>query len=174
MRKEVFFIENHIDDASIRGLIQEIQKMRDSGDDETITLFVSSPGGRNMSAIGFYDWVRTEKIPLTTIATGRVTSAALYVFLSGTKRKAMPHSIFLIHPGGRVGDGIRRWLLRIISPRHYWEDKEFDLTIDRAGQDIYVKETKLPLSIVEGLLTRRHLVMTPAQALEKGFIDEIT
>lgn len=172
MKKEVFFMEGHIDEASISRLRQEIQKMRDS-DNEEITLFVCSPGGKNMSAVGFYDWVRTEKIPLTTIAMGQVTSAALYIFLSGTKRKAMAHSVFLVHPGGRAGDRIRSWLLKIISPRHYWENKDFDFAIDRAGQDIYVKETELSSAMVGKLLTRAHLVMTPAQALEKGFISEI-
>lgn len=172
MKKEVFFMEDHIDDGSVYRLMQEIQKMR-GADDETITLFISCPGGKNMSAIGFYDWIRTEKIPLTTVAVGRVASASLYIFLSGTKRKAMPHSLFLIHPGGRIGDGLRRELLKIVSPRHYREDKDFDATIDRVGENIYVEETKLSREAIRKLLTREHLVMTPAQALEKGFITEI-
>ena len=171
MKREVFFME-HIDWASINKLIQEIQKMRDSGD-EAITLFVGSPGGKNTPSIGFYDWIKAEKINLTTVAIGQTSSAALYIFLSGTKRKALAHSMFMVHPGGRVGDGIRRWLMRIASPRRYREDKEFDLTIDRAGQDIYIKETKLSPTMVERLLTREHLVMIPEQALKKGFISEI-
>lgn len=157
---------------SIGWLIQEIQKMRDSGE-ETITLFICSPGGSASPAVGFYDWIRAEKINLITVAIGQVASAALFVFLSGAKRKALLHSIFLMHPGGTLKNRLARRLLKLISPRLYRENTDFDAGLVLGRKDIFAKETKLSPEDAERFLTREHLVMTPKQALEKGFINEI-
>jgi len=83
------------------------------------------------------------------------------------------HSQFLMHPGGRILDPIRKFLVKIASPRRHSEDNEFGSGLQRFKEDIFKKETKLTPEEIKKYLTKEYFLMTTSQAMEKGLISEI-
>ncbi len=71
------------------------------------TLWISSEGGEIYPSFAIYDSVNfLSNAKLTTVAAGQVTSAAVFVYLSGDKRVILPESIILIHDvKTTVGEG---------------------------------------------------------------------
>lgn len=71
-----------------------------------ITVFVSSPGGHVESGDAVHDMIRFVGVPVTTVGTGWVGSAAAHIFLAPPKerRVCLPNTRFLIHqPAGGLG-----------------------------------------------------------------------
>jgi ATP-dependent Clp protease, protease subunit len=64
---------------------------------QTLTLCMSSIGGSPEQAFYAYGILRALPVPITTHNVGVVQSAALIIFLAGTRRLAVPHSTFLMH-----------------------------------------------------------------------------
>ena len=170
MDRDLFFV-NEVNEVNINRLIQDIQKLR--GSTEAIRLFISSPGGTGRLGVCFYEWIKSEKINLTTIALGFVASAAIYIFLSGTTRKATIHSTFLIHRGGFPTDKAKRGIMRLLSSQHYKEDTDVDSSFATDRASIIKQETAIGFDEALSCLTRTHLIMDSTRAKEKGFISEI-
>lgn len=168
MGKDIFFIG----EVNAKNIDQLIQNVRAAGTEE-INLFISSPGGTGWLGMGFYDWVKTNGIKITTIATGYVASEAIYILLSGNVRKTTSHSIFLVHHGGFATDRIRKGLVRLIAPSLYKEDSDLDSAITEQRADIISRETKLDQSEALSYLTDKHLVFDADQAKNLGFVTEV-
>lgn len=63
---------------------------------EKVTVYIDSPGGYTEQGFSLYE--ELSKVPdLTTVAVGRVYSAAMLPFLAANNRIAEPNSRFLIH-----------------------------------------------------------------------------
>src|ERR1700722_18689115 len=62
-----------------------------------ITLCLSSGGGAPDQAFYVYEILKTIPVEITTHNVGAVHSAAMYLFLAGSKRFAVPHANFLMH-----------------------------------------------------------------------------
>jgi ATP-dependent Clp protease, protease subunit len=64
---------------------------------KAITICISSIGGSPEQAFYAYELLRGSPVPITTHNVGSVHSAAVYVFLAGSQRFAVPHANFLLH-----------------------------------------------------------------------------
>ncbi len=170
MKKDIFFI-GEVNGENVNQLIRDVQDTRLVADE--IRLFVCSPGGNGWLGVCFYDWAKSEKITLTTIATGYVASAATYVFLSGTTRKATANSTFLIHHGGFPTDKFRNGLIKLIAPSKHKEDRDTDAFFVKTRAAIIHQETNIALTDALAYLTKTHLVFGAVRAKELGFIQEI-
>jgi ATP-dependent Clp protease protease subunit len=64
-----------------------------------ITMYINCPGGDADSGFGIYDAMRLISAPVVTVCAGLAASAAIIIFLGGSKGKryATPNSRFLIH-----------------------------------------------------------------------------
>lgn len=64
-----------------------------------ITVVINCPGGDADSGFGIYDAMRMTRAPIRTVVMGLAASAAIVIFLGGTKGKRFctPNSRFLIH-----------------------------------------------------------------------------
>lgn len=59
---------------------------------------ILSPGGDVDAAWSLYATLKNLSTEVVTVANGRVYSAALIPYLAGSKRYALPESVFLFHP----------------------------------------------------------------------------
>jgi ATP-dependent Clp protease, protease subunit len=64
-----------------------------------ITVFINSPGGSADSGFAIYDLFRFTSCPIITVANGVVASAAVCIYLGGTKGKrvTLANARFLLH-----------------------------------------------------------------------------
>jgi ATP-dependent protease ClpP protease subunit len=174
MRSRKVYLIGVINTESVNKTREQITALwQDGRQKEEITLFVCSGGGMVVPAISFYEWIKIHKIPLITVAMGEVASAAIPLFLSGKPRKATPHSWFIIHPSGTIGYKFYLKLLRIMSPRRYKEDVEREETYNNFYREIIYEETHLSQITTKRSLTKAHLILTPQEAQNVGFIQEI-
>jgi ATP-dependent protease ClpP protease subunit len=170
--REVYLI-GMIGTENINKTIEEIRKLYKENPQEEITLLIGSGGGAIGPALNFYEWVKLKNIPLVTVAIGEVSSAAVFIFLAGQKRKATSHSFFLLHKGGSFKEDIRMRFLRILSPSRYRDDADWWKIYKKFEIEIVKKETKLPQEKIQKALTKEHLILTPEEAKNFGLIDEI-
>lgn len=94
--REVYWCGD-IDEENMKEVTSQLLKIQASSPEEKITLYITSGGGDLQVAFAFYDLVKLRGLSLTTIALGRVESAAVFVLLSGKRRKATKHSIIALH-----------------------------------------------------------------------------
>lgn len=65
--------------------------------DAKIILYIQSSGGDAYAGMSGLDDVLNCKVPVWTVATGWVASAATFILLGGARRFATPHSTILVH-----------------------------------------------------------------------------
>lgn len=171
--REVYLI-GKIDEKNINKAREGVLKAWKENPEKEIILFICSGGGKGDIAISFYEWIKLKKIPLVTIAIGQVSSAAIIVFLSGRKRKATPHSWFLVHRGGNgIKYEIWKAILKILWPRRYREEIDWEKTFKKLEGEIIRKETKLSKEAIKTAFTKAHLMLTSEKAKDIGLIDEV-
>ena len=168
------YLLTEINDCSIRNIIEEIENLLEQDPEKEIILNVDSGGGAGETAIFFYNWVKSENIPLTTVARGVIASAAITVFLSGRKRKATVNSYFLIHPDGRkLAEKIKELMLAIFWRRKRRENVALAHSIKNIRLCIYREETKLTPAQMEKGLFKDYLMLTCKEAMKAGIVNEI-
>jgi ATP-dependent Clp protease protease subunit len=172
MEREVYLVGSITSDT-INRVMEEILRFFKENPEEEIVLLISSCGGSGRAAITFYEWVRFKNIPLTTVAIGEVSSAAVIVFLSGKRRKATSHSWFALHKGGSLKGDIVMMLLRVLSPSRYRDEADWGKMYKLAEKEITRKETKFSQEEIEKALEREHLILNAEEAKKYGLIDEI-
>ena len=70
-----------------------------------IYLYINSYGGQIDAGYMAYQAIRSSRIPVTAINAANVISAASVMFCGATKRAAVPHAAFLLHPSSRILEG---------------------------------------------------------------------
>ncbi|NKB35036.1 MAG: ATP-dependent Clp protease proteolytic subunit [Pseudomonadales bacterium] len=96
-----------INDKIARSVTERLLALAAEGED-SINLYISSPGGHVESGDVVYDMIKFIKPTVKVIGTGWVASAATTIYLAAEKenRFALPNTRFLIHQplGGSRGD----------------------------------------------------------------------
>ena len=78
----------------------------DGSKEDTISLYINSPGGSVSDGLAIYDTMKALKSPVKTVCVGRAASMAAVLLSAGNKgnRVVLPHSEVMIHqPSGGVG-----------------------------------------------------------------------
>ena len=100
-------IFGEIDEKVARSVTERLLALAAEGDD-TIIIYISSPGGHVESGDVVYDMINFIKPDVKIIGTGWVASAATTIFLAAKKKNrfALPNTRFLVHQpsGGSRGD----------------------------------------------------------------------
>ena len=95
-------IFGEIDDKVARSVTERLLALA-ADNDETISIYVSSPGGHVESGDVVYDMLKFIKPTVRVIGTGWVASAATTIYLAAEKenRFCLPNTRFLVHqPSG--------------------------------------------------------------------------
>lgn len=121
-----------------RILVDTWTYLRQHRDTKYLLVYISSPGGEPDAAQSILYSLKGFGLPITTIGSGKVYSAAILPFLSGVKRYAFTNTMFLFHP-----------------PSVEWEAGD---KATRSGVSVYeleeiTREHKIDSNFLKGLLT---------------------
>jgi ATP-dependent Clp protease protease subunit len=94
--RRVVFLRGRLDDATANSVIAQLLLVArtTSGPDKAIELYLDSPGGSFVAAMGLYDILQTLDLPVSTICNGRAGGASVLVLAGGANglRYALPHA----------------------------------------------------------------------------------
>ena len=102
MEARKVFLWGQVDDDSAKHVVDRLLYL-DALSNETIHLYVNSPGGYVTSGFAIYDCMKSIKSPVSTICTGFAASMGSIILSAGEKgqRFIQPHARVMIHqPSG--------------------------------------------------------------------------
>jgi ATP-dependent Clp protease protease subunit len=99
LESRTILVEGPVSDKMFHSVVARLLYLEQKDPKGEITVFVNSPGGSADSGFGIYDAMKLVSCPIRTICTGLCASAAVVIFLGGTKgrRFTTPNSRFLLH-----------------------------------------------------------------------------
>lgn len=100
-----FYLSGEIESPD--NYIQWFDVIRNARQDDTIKIYINSPGGDLYTALQFLRVMGECEGHLITSVEGSCMSAATMIFLSGHEFQVTPHSLFMFHnySGGVFGKG---------------------------------------------------------------------
>ena len=161
----IVFLGTAIDDNVANLIIAQLLFLESQDPEKDIFLYINSPGGVITAGMAIYDTMHYIRPDVQTICIGQAASMGAVLLSGGAKgkRRALPNSQVLIHQplGGFRGQAtdieihaknILRWktALNKTLSHHTGQD------VERVAKD-----------------TERDNIMTAAEALEYGLIDEV-
>ena len=165
LRERIVFLGTPVDDTVANLICAQMLFLESEDPDKDIHLYINSPGGDITGLLAIYDTMKFIKPDVSTFCFGQAASAAAVLLAAGTKGKryALAHARVLLHQpyGGIQGQATdmeiqAREILRM-------RDVLNGMLADDTGQ---------PVSQIE-LDTDRDFIMTSAEALTYGVIDEV-
>lgn len=165
LKERIIFLGTPIDDTIANLVSAQMLFLESEDPDKDIHLYINSPGGDITALFAIYDTMKFIKPDVSTFCFGQAASAAAVLLAAGTKGKryALAHARVLLHQpyGGIQGQATdmeiqAREILRM-------RDVLNSMLADDTGQ---------PVSQIE-LDTDRDFIMTSAEALTYGVIDEV-
>jgi len=134
---------------------------------DTLNLIINSSGGTLSDAYAIIDVMKSSHIPIRTIGLGEIQSAALMIFLSGSKgeRILSKNTSIMSHQYSCGNQGKHHELISA--------NKEFKLAISRMT-DHYKEHTGLSeKDITKFLLPSHDVFLSADEALQLGICDSI-
>jgi ATP-dependent Clp protease protease subunit len=99
------YMVGEIDDDNFETYLKAIHYFNDQENKEPIELYLDSNGGSVSTMCAFYDAIRSSDMPIYTIATGEVCSAAVLILLAGHLRFATENAYLMHHLASNYGGG---------------------------------------------------------------------
>jgi len=165
LRERIIFLGTPIDDTVANLVCAQLLFLESEDPDKDIHLYINSPGGDITALLAIYDTLKFIRPDVSTFCFGQAASAAAVLLAAGTKGKrfALPHARILMHqPWGGVGgqaSDIELQAKEILRIR----DLLNGIISSDTGQSVERVETD----------TDRDFIMTAAEAVEYGVVDEV-
>ncbi|GLW59604.1 ATP-dependent Clp protease proteolytic subunit [Kitasatospora phosalacinea] len=164
--ERVVFLGAQVDDTSANDIMAQLLCLEAMDPDRDISLYINSPGGDTTSLMAIYDTMQFIKPDVQTTCIGQASSAAAVILAAGTpgKRLALPNATIMLHQpssGGQQGQ---------VSDLEI-EANEI-MRVRAALEAILAKHTGRELEQIRQDI-ERDLILTTAQALEYGLIDQV-
>ena len=131
-----------------------------------IDLYIQSPGGSLLPALGLSDEIKSLGVPVYTYIRGYAASAATLLSVVGTRRYMYNHSVYMIH-GLKYGSSNN--IEGLIQARDLHTNTELLMNIIK---DIYLTNSNIDEKILEDMFLH-DIWMNSQTALEYGLIDQI-
>jgi len=163
----IIFLGAQVDDVSADDIMAQLLVLESQDPDRDITMYINSPGGSFTALTAIYDTMQYIKPQIQTVCLGQAASAAAVLLAGGSpgKRLALPNSTILIHQPSAGGGGrgqasdIEIQAAEIMRMRVWLEEtlaKHSKQSPEQVSKDI-----------------ERDKILTAAQALEYGLIDQV-
>ena len=163
----IIFLGAQVDDVSADDIMAQLLVLESQDPDRDITMYINSPGGSFTALTAIYDTMQYIKPQIQTVCLGQAASAAAVLLAGGApgKRLALPNSTILIHQPASGGGGhgqasdIEIQAAEIMRMRVWLEEtiaKHSKKSVEEVSKDI-----------------ERDKILTAAQALEYGLIDQV-
>ena len=95
-----------IDEENVRMFIDNLKTVNAiHPDSNSLTIYISSPGGNVDMAVELYHFLRLLDCPIRTVNISRVNSAGIIPFAAGTERFCLQNSSFYLHSITKKLDG---------------------------------------------------------------------
>jgi ATP-dependent Clp protease, protease subunit len=165
LKERIVFLGTPIDDGVANVVMAQLLHLESEDPDRDINLYINSPGGSFTALTAIYDTMQFIRAEIQTYCMGQAASAAAVILGAGTKGKrfALEHSRVLLHQpyseGGGQGSDIEIQAREILRMRKLLEE----LLARHTGRD----EDLIRADI------ERDKILTAAEALEYGLIDEV-
>lgn len=159
-QERIIFIDDVITSDLANGIMAQMLYL-DSLSNDTISVYINSPGGNVIDGLAIYDISKIIKSPIKTVCVGEAASMAAVLMLMGDERCGLKHSRFMLHQirGGSYGT---------------LKDMDIYAEVSKSLQkDIYaIVESKTKLTDVESLFLF-DTWYTSEQALECGLLTKV-
>ncbi|HVA58983.1 MAG TPA: ATP-dependent Clp protease proteolytic subunit [Mycobacteriales bacterium] len=164
-KERIVFLGMPIDDTVANDIMAQLLLLESQDPDRDIHIYINSPGGSFTALTAIYDTMRFIRPDIQTICMGQAASAAAVILATGAKGKrfALEHARILIHQpyseGSGSGSDIEIQAREILRMRSLLEEmlaRHSGQTQEQVRQDI-----------------ERDKILTAAEALEYGLIDEV-
>jgi ATP-dependent Clp protease protease subunit len=165
LKERLIILGTPIDDTIANLICSQLLFLEYEDNDKDISLYINSPGGDITALFAIYDTMKYIKPDVSTFCYGQAASAAAVLLAAGAhqKRFALPHSRILLHQpwGGAAGQAsdIEIQAKEILRMR--------DLLNSLLAADTGQAVEKIARD------TDRDFVMTAAEAVSYGLIDEV-
>ena len=165
LKERIVFLGTPVDDTIANLVCAQMLFLESEDPDRDIHLYINSPGGDVTGLLAIYDTMRYIKPDVSTFCCGQAASAAAVLLGAGArgKRFALPHARVLLHqPWGGVGGQASdieiqaREILRLRDILNEILAESSGQTVEKIAKD-----------------TDRDFVMSAAEAVEYGLIDEV-
>ena len=165
LKDRIIFLGTEVNDIVANLITAQFLFLESEDPEKEISFYINSPGGSVTAGMAIYDTMQFIKPAVSTLCMGQAASMGAVLLAAGAKGKryALPHSRMVIHQphGGAQGQAV---------------DIEIQAReIVRARQEmneILARHTGQNLRKIERD-TDRDFIMTPADAVEYGLIDEV-
>ncbi|HKF28737.1 MAG TPA: ATP-dependent Clp endopeptidase proteolytic subunit ClpP [Candidatus Binataceae bacterium] len=165
LKDRIVFLGTEVNDVVANLITAQFLFLESEDPEKEISFYINSPGGSVTAGMAIYDTMQFIKPSVSTLCLGQAASMGAVLLAAGAKgrRYALPHSRMVIHQphGGAQGQAV---------------DIEIQAReIIRARQEmneILARHTGQNLRRIEKD-TDRDFIMTPANAVEYGLIDEV-
>jgi len=165
LKDRIVFLGTEVNDVVANLITAQFLFLESEDPEKEISFYINSPGGSVTAGMAIYDTMQFIKPSLSTLCLGQAASMGAVLLAAGAhgRRYALPHSRMVIHQphGGAQGQAV---------------DIEIQAReIIRARQEmneILARHTGQNLRRIEKD-TDRDFIMTPADAVEYGLIDEV-
>jgi ATP-dependent Clp protease protease subunit len=165
LKDRIVFLGTDVNDVVANLITAQFLFLESEDPEKEISFYINSPGGSVTAGMAIYDTMQFIKPSVSTLCLGQAASMGAVLLAAGAKgrRYALPHSRMVIHQphGGAQGQAV---------------DIEIQAReIIRARQEmneILARHTGQNLRRIEKD-TDRDFIMTPADAVEYGLIDEV-
>ena len=150
-----FYLSGAIESAD--NYIAWFDVIRNARQDDTIKIYINSPGGDLYTALQFLRVMGECEGHLVTSVEGACMSAATMIFLSGHEFQVTPHSLFMFHnySGGVFGKGGEQY--DQIQYERAWSEK----FMNEVYKDFLTTEE------ITSMLNNKDIWMTSEQVLER-------
>jgi ATP-dependent Clp protease protease subunit len=158
-------------EVSNRSVLKLLRKLHEASEhamrhldaSRRVYLYINSPGGEVFAGFSAMDHIYWNSVPVVAVVDGFVASAATFLLLGATERKALRNSRILIHQLSASLWGKFTDLLDEVK-----NTQELMTSV----KDLYSSQTHMTERRVDALL-RQELHMNAQEALQCGFVDEI-
>jgi ATP-dependent Clp protease, protease subunit len=165
LKERLIILGTPIDDTIANLICSQLLFLEYEDSDKDISLYINSPGGDITALFAIYDTMKYIKPDVSTFCYGQAASAAAVLLAAGAheKRFALPHARILLHQpwGGAAGQASdieiqAKEILRMRDLLNTLLAQDTGQTVEKIASD-----------------TDRDFVMTAAEAVAYGLIDEV-
>ncbi|MEY9838707.1 ATP-dependent Clp protease proteolytic subunit [Streptomyces sp. 846.5] len=165
--ERIIFLGSQVDDVSANDIMAQLICLESMDPDRDISMYINSPGGSFTALTAIYDTMQFVKPDVATVCMGQAASAAAVLLAAGApgKRLALPNARILIHqPYTETGRGQ-------VSDLEI-QAAEIQRMREQLEEMLSKHSHQSPQQISEDI--ERDKILTAAEALEYGLIDQIT
>jgi len=165
LKDRIVFLGTEVNDDVANLVTAQFLFLESEDPEKEISFYINSPGGSVTAGMAIYDTMEFIKPSVSTLCLGQAASMGAVLLAAGAKghRYALPHSRMVIHQphGGAQGQAVD---IEIQAREIIHARQEMNEILARhTGQNLRRIEKD----------TDRDLIMTPADAVEYGLIDEV-